>query len=135
MFIGNLNALRDWGHAKDYVEAQWLMLQQEIPEDFVIASGEQHSVRDFINLASKYLDMQINWIGNGLDEEGVLDGKNNYKSRSKYFRPTEVATLLGDASKAKEKLNWKLKISFKELVKEMIDEDLRILKNRKTNDQ
>ena len=111
------------------------MLQQEIPEDFVIASGEQHSVRDFINLASKYLDMKIDWIGNGLDEEGVLDGKTIIKVDPKYFRPTEVATLLGDASKAKEKLNWKPKISFKELVKEMIDEDLRILKNRKTNDQ
>ena len=135
LFIGNLNALRDWGHAKDYVEAQWLMLQQEIPEDFVIASGEQHSVRDFINLASKYLDMQINWIGNGLDEEGVFNGKTIIKVDSKYFRPTEVATLLGDASKAKEKLNWKPKISFKELVKEMIDEDLRILKNRETNEQ
>ena len=135
LFIGNLNALRDWGHAKDYVEAMWLMLQQEIPEDFVIASGEQHSVRDFINLASKYLDMKIDWIGNGLDEEGVLDGKTIIKVDPKYFRPTEVATLLGDASKAKEKLNWKPKISFKELVKEMIDEDLRILKNRKTNDQ
>ncbi len=134
LFIGNLNALRDWGHAKDYVEAQWLMLQQEIPEDFVIASGEQHSVRDFINLASKYLDMKIDWNGNGLDEEGVFNGKTIIKVDPKYFRPTEVATLLGDASKAKEKLNWKPKISFKELVKEMIDEDLRILKNKKIND-
>jgi len=128
LFIGNLNALRDWGHAKDYVEAQWLMLQQETPEDFVIASGEQHSVRDFINLASKYLDMKIDWIGNGLDEEGIFNGKIIVKVDPKYFRPTEVDTLLGDASKAKEKLNWIPKISFKELVKEMIDEDLRILK-------
>ena len=135
LFIGNLNALRDWGHAKDYVEAQWLMLQQETPEDFVIASGEQHSVRDFINFALECLDMKIDWIGNGLDEEGIFNGKTIVKVDPKYFRPTEVDTLLGDASKAKEKLNWKPKISFKELVKEMIDEDLRILKNRKTNDQ
>ena len=129
LYLGNLNALRDWGHAKDYVEAQWLMLQQEIPEDFVIATGKQYSVRDFINLASKYLDMKIEWKGKGLEEVGSYKGSNIVKVDPRYFRPTEVETLLGDASKAKEKLNWSPKISFEQLVKEMIDEDLKLAKN------
>ena len=128
LYLGNLNALRDWGHAKDFVEAQWLMLQQEKPEDFVIATGKQYSVRDFVNLASKQLDMKIEWRGKGLDEVGSIDGQDIIKIDARYFRPTDVETLLGDASKAKEKLNWVPKISFEELVKEMIDEDLKSAK-------
>ena len=129
LYLGNLNSLRDWGHAKDFVEAQWLMLQQEKPEDFVIATGKQYSVRDFINLASKQLDMKIEWSGKGLDEVGSFDGQDIIKIDPRYFRPTEVETLLGDASKAKEKLNWVSKISFEQLVKEMIDKDLKLAKN------
>ena len=128
LYLGNLNALRDWGHAKDFVEAQWLMLQQKNPEDFVIATGKQHSVRDFINEASKNLDMKIVWSGKGLEEVGIYDGKDIINIDPRYFRPTEVESLLGDASKAKKKLNWTPKISFKQLVKEMIDEDLKLAK-------
>jgi len=128
LYLGNLNALRDWGHAKDYVEAQWLMLQQQNPEDFVIATGKQFSVRDFINIASRNLDMRIIWRGKDLNEVGLYNGNDIIKVDPRYFRPTEVKTLLGDASKAKEKLNWVPKISFEELVKEMIDEDLKIAK-------
>jgi GDPmannose 4,6-dehydratase len=126
LYLGNLNALRDWGHAKDFVEAQWLMLQQKKPEDFVIATGKQYSVRDFINEASKNLDIKINWRGKGLDEVGSFDGRDIIKVDPRYFRPTEVETLLGDASKAKEKLKWVPKISFEQLVKEMIDSDLKL---------
>jgi len=126
LYLGNLNALRDWGHAKDFVEAQWLMLQQENPEDFVIATGKQYSVRDFINEASKNLDIKIEWSGKGVNEVGTFNGNDIIKIDPKYFRPTEVETLLGDASKAKEKLNWSPKTSFKELVKEMVDEDLKL---------
>ena len=129
MYLGNLNALRDWGHAKDFVEAQWLIMQQKKAEEFVIATGKQHSVRDFINEASKNLDMKIEWRGQNLDEVGFFNGKDIIKINPKYFRPTEVETLLGDASKAKEKLNWVPKISFEQLVKEMIDEDLKLAKN------
>ena len=129
LYLGNLNALRDWGHAKDFVEAQWLMLQQQKPEDFVIATGKQYSVRDFINLASKFLDMTIEWKGKDLEEVGSYNGKEIIKIDPKYFRPTEVEALLGDASKAKEKLNWLPKISFEQLVKEMIDKDLKLAKN------
>ena len=129
LYLGNLNALRDWGHAKDYVEAQWLMLQQETPDDFVIATGKQYSVRDFINLASKQLDMKIEWSGKDLNEVGSFEGSDIIKIDPRYFRPTEVETLLGDASKAKDKLNWSPKISFEELVKEMINEDLKLAKN------
>jgi GDPmannose 4,6-dehydratase len=129
LYLGNLNAKRDWGHAKDFVEAQWLMLQQQQPEDFVIATGKQHSVKDFINEAAKNLDMKIIWKGKNLEEVGSYDGKDIVKVDPRYFRPTEVQTLLGDASKAKEKLNWSPKISFNQLVKEMIDEDLKKAKN------
>ena len=129
LYLGNLNALRDWGHAKDYIEAQWLMLQQEKPEDFVIATGKQYSVRDFINLASMYLDMKIEWSGKNLNEVGSFKGSDVIKVDPRYFRPTEVETLLGDASKAKKKLNWTPKISFEQLVKEMITEDLKVEKN------
>jgi GDPmannose 4,6-dehydratase len=129
LYLGNLNAKRDWGHAKDFVEAQWLMLQQQQPEDFVIATGKQHSVRDFINEAAKNLDMKIIWSGKNLEEVGSYNGKDIIKVDLKYFRPTEVETLLGDASKAKNKLNWSPKISFNQLVKEMVDEDLKMAKN------
>jgi GDPmannose 4,6-dehydratase len=133
LYLGNLNAKRDWGHAKDFVEAQWLMLQQQKPEDFVIATGKQHSIRDFINLASKNLDMKIDWKGKNLDEVGSFNGKDIIKVDPRYFRPTEVEDLLGDSSKAKEKLNWLPKITFEQLVKEMIDEDLKLAKNDKLN--
>jgi len=126
LYLGNLNALRDWGHAKDFVEAQWLMLQQENPEDFVIATGKQYSVRDFINEAAKNLDMKIEWRGSGVEEVGSFNDKEIVVIDERYFRPTEVETLLGDATKAKEKLNWSPKISFEELVKEMVEEDLKL---------
>ena len=109
------------------------MLQQEIPNDFVIATGIQYSVRDFINLASKQIDMKIEWKGKGLDEVGFYNGKEIIKVDERYFRPTEVETLLGDANKAKEKLNWAPKISFEQLVKEMIDNDLELARNEKPN--
>lgn len=126
LYLGNLNAKRDWGHAQDYVEMQWLMLQQEQPEDFVIASGEQYSVRDFINIAAAELGIKMHWVGEGLHEKGYDASGNCIVSVDpRYFRPTEVETLLGDASKAKEKLGWLPKISFEELVKEMVLEDLR----------
>ncbi len=133
LYLGNLNALRDWGHARDYVNAQWLMLQQEKPDDFVIATGKQFSVRDFINETSNNLGMKIDWTGKDLKEVGSIKGKEVIKVDPRYFRPTEVETLLGDASKAKEKLKWKPKISFKELVKEMTEEDLKIAKEEKKN--
>jgi len=126
VFLGNLNAKRDWGHAKDYVEMQWLMLQQDKPEDFVIATGVQYSVRDFVDAAAKELGMAINWQGEGIDEKGFdTNGKCIVAVDPRYFRPTEVETLLGDASKAKEKLGWVSRISFDELVAEMVREDLK----------
>ena len=127
LYLGNLNSLRDWGHAKDYVEAQWLMLQQKEPEDFVIATGEQHSVRDFVNLAAKELDMNIIWKGEGESEKGYLENSSKpiILVDPKYFRPSEVETLLGDPSKAKEKLQWTPKVTFQELVSEMITEDFK----------
>ena len=131
LFLGNINALRDWGHAKDYVEAQWLMLQQEEPDDFVIATGKQYSVKDFINLAAKNLNLVIEWKGKGLNEVGLLDGKEIVKIDPRYFRPAEVENLLGDPTKAKEKLNWFPKISFENLVREMTEEDFNIAKNKK----
>jgi len=126
LFIGNLDAKRDWGHAKDFVEAQWLMLQQKKPEDFVIATGKQYSVRNFIDEAAKNLDMKIEWRGRGVEEVGSFNDKDVVVVDKKYFRPTEVETLLGDASKAKEKLNWSPKISFEELVKEMVETDFKL---------
>ena len=125
LYLGNLDALRDWGHAKDYVEAQWLMLQQETPEDFVIATGVQYSVRDFVNAAAKELNMQITWQGAGVDEKGYLDGECVVQVDARYFRPTEVETLLGDPTKAKQKLGWTPKITFPELVSEMVREDFK----------
>lgn len=124
LYLGNLDAMRDWGHAKDYVEMQWLMLQQEQPEDFVIATGIQYSVKDFVNAAANELDMKISWQGKGVDEKGYdADGKCIIQVDPRYFRPTEVETLLGDPGKAKEKLGWTPKISFEELVAEMVRED------------
>jgi len=147
VYLGNLDAKRDWGHAKDYVEVQWLMLQQDEPEDYVIATGEQHSVREFVELAGRELGIEIEWQGRGVDEVGVVAGFSpTYASRltppdlrlppdgfigstivridPRYFRPTEVDSLLGDASKAREKLGWAPRITFKDLVKEMIAADL-----------
>jgi len=128
LYLGNLDAKRDWGHAKDYVEMQWLMLQQEKPEDFVIATGVQYSVRDFVNAAARELGMSIRWEGEGIDEVGYLDPQSSraiVRVDPRYFRPTEVETLLGDASKARNKLGWTPKISFEELVSEMVREDLK----------
>ena len=126
LYLGNLNAKRDWGHAKDYVEMQWLMLQQEIPEDFVIASGIQYSVRDFINQAAKVLNMNIKWEGTGINEIGYWENQEIIKVDPRYFRATEVETLLGDASKAKKSLGWEPKITFEKLVEEMTLSDLKI---------
>ncbi len=128
MFLGNMSAKRDWGHAKDYVKMQWLMLQQDTPEDFVIATGVQHSVREFVEIAAAELGMKMAWQGEGLDEVGieVNSGKTIVRVDSRYFRPTEVETLLGDPTNAKEKLGWVPEITFAELVKEMVIEDLKI---------
>ena len=142
LYLGNMDSLRDWGHAKDYVEMQWLMLQQDQPEDFVIATGVQYSVRDFVNAAAKELGMNIRWEGTGIDEVGYLETQHSVLSTQnselstqhsrvivrvdpRYFRPTEVETLLGDPSKAHQKLGWKPKITFDELVAEMVREDLK----------
>ncbi|MHB0975530.1 MAG: GDP-mannose 4,6-dehydratase [Thiobacillus sp.] len=126
LFLGNMDARRDWGHAKDYVEMQWLMLQQETPEDFVIATGVQYSVRDFVDAAAKELGMAIRWEGRGIDEKGFdAHGKCIVAVDPRYFRPTEVETLLGDAGKARQKLGWTPKITFDELVAEMVREDLK----------
>lgn len=126
IYLGNLDSLRDWGHARDYVRAQWLMLQQKEAEDFVIATGEQHSVREFVQLAGAELGMQIEWRGEGIDEKGIdtATGRTIVKVDSRYFRPTEVETLLGDPAKARQKLGWQAEISFATLVKEMVESDL-----------
>jgi GDPmannose 4,6-dehydratase len=126
LYLGNLNALRDWGHARDYVEMQWLMLQQQEPEDFVIASGVQYSVRQFVDAAAEELGIRITWAGEGVEETGTdQNGRVIVRVDPRYFRPTEVETLLGDPSKAKAKLGWTPKISFMELVTEMVREDLK----------
>ena len=126
LYLGNLNSKRDWGHARDYIEAQWLMLQQESPEDFVIATGEQRTVREFVDCAAQKLGMRIRWIGEGLEEKGIdAAGRCVVAVDPRYFRPTEVDTLLGDASKARNKLGWRPKISFDQMVSEMVEADLR----------
>jgi GDPmannose 4,6-dehydratase len=126
LYLGNLDSKRDWGHARDYIEMQWLMLQQDQPEDFVIATGVQYSVRDFVDAAARELGMPINWKGQGLEETGSdADGRIIVRIDPRYFRPAEVETLLGDPSKAKEKLGWVPRTSFDELVKEMVREDLK----------
>src|SRR3954453_24044293 len=124
--LGNLDACRDWGHARDYVEAMWLMLQQPTPDDYVIATGEQHSVRQFIDLAARKLDLHIKWAGKGVEEKAVDGrGKTLVSVDPRYFRPAEVAMLLGDPSKAKAKLGWSAQVSFPELVDERVTEDLK----------
>ena len=126
LYLGNLDARRDWGHARDFVEAQWLMLQQPQPDDFVIATGTQHSVRDFVDLAARKLGMKLRWSGKGLDEKAADDsGRVRVAVDPRYFRPAEVETLLGDPSKAKSKLGWSAKVSFEQLVEEMASEDLK----------
>ena len=126
LYLGNLDAKRDWGHAKDHVEMQWLMLQQEQPEDFVIATGVQYSVRDFVNAAAEELGIKVRWEGQGVDEKGYdVEGKCIVVVDPRYFRPTEVEILLGDSTKARKKLGWAPKITFGELVAEMVREDLK----------
>lgn len=143
LYMGNLNALRDWGHAKDYVEMQWLMLQQDRPEDYVIATGKQYSVREFVERSANQLGLSIEWKGSGVSEEGIvagytdtskgydaqsLVGKSIIKVDPRYFRPAEVETLLGDPTKAKNNLGWEPRISFEELVAEMVEYDLDLAK-------
>jgi GDPmannose 4,6-dehydratase len=134
LYLGNLDSLRDWGHAKDYVRAQWLMLQQKEPEDFVIATGEQHSVREFVSLAARHLGMDIEWSREGVEEKGVdrNSGRTLVEVDPRYFRPTEVATLLGDPTKAYAKLGWKPEISFPTLIEEMVAEDLQLARRDAT---
>lgn len=128
VYLGNLDSLRDWGHARDYVKAQWLMLQQDNPEDFVIATGEQHSVREFVELAAAELGMKLEWRGSGVNEQGIdtVAGRVVVRVDSRYFRPAEVDSLLGDATKARQKLGWKAETGFADLVKEMVAADLEI---------
>jgi GDPmannose 4,6-dehydratase len=130
LHLGNLDSRRDWGHARDHVRAQWLMLQQDQAEDFVIATGKQYSVRDFVVAAGSLLDMKIEWRGEGVEEIGVdsVTGRDVVRVDPRYFRPTEVDTLLGDATKAREKLGWTAEVSFPELVAEMIESDLDLAK-------
>ena len=134
LYLGNLDAKRDWGHARDFVEAQWLMLQQPKPEDFVIATGRQYSVRDFVNAAATELGIKLQWRGKGVRETATVAGTGNKSLKKgqvvvrvdpRYFRPTEVETLLGDAGKARRKLGWRPRIGFRELVSEMVTEDLK----------
>lgn len=130
LYLGNLNAKRDWGHSRDAVEAIWLILQQPEPDDYVIATGKQHSVREFCELAFKEVGIDLEWQGKGLNEKGIdkKTGRVIIEIDQKYFRPTEVESLLGDATKAREKLGWQPKISFEELVKEMVQSDLELAK-------
>jgi len=126
LFLGNLDAKRDWGHARDYIEIQWLMLQQEKPQDFVIATGQQYSVREFVQRCATLLDLNLTWSGSGLDEKAVDNAGNVVVAVDpRYFRPTEVETLLGDASKAKRELGWTPRTTFDELVREMVESDLK----------
>jgi GDPmannose 4,6-dehydratase len=130
LYLGNLDSRRDWGHARDYIRAQWLMLQQSVPEDFVIATGKQFSVRDFVVAASSLLDMKIEWQGDGVQEVGIdtKSGRKLVQVDPRYFRPAEVETLLGDATKAQQKLGWTAEVSFPELVAEMVECDLALAK-------
>ena len=123
-----MDAKRDWGHARDYVEMQWLMLQQDVPEDFVIATGKQHSVREFVEAAAKCIDVEVDWSGSGIDEKGInkATGDIIVEVDPRYFRPTEVESLLGDPGKAKEKLGWMPTTSFEDMVQEMIEKDIQM---------
>ena len=127
-YLGNMNAKRDWGHARDYVEMQWLMLQQDEPDDFVIATGKQYSVREFVETAAKCIGVDVTWQGSGIDEKGIntATGDVIVEVDARYFRPTEVETLLGDPTKAKEKLGWVPTTSFEDMVEEMIERDINI---------
>jgi GDPmannose 4,6-dehydratase len=127
-FLGNMDARRDWGHARDYVEMQWLMLQQDAPEDYVIATGKQYSVREFVETAARCIDVEVEWSGSGTDEKGInkATGDIIVEVDPRYFRPTEVETLLGDPSKAKEKLGWVPRTSFEDMVQEMVEKDINI---------
>lgn len=135
LYLGNLDSLRDWGHAKDYVEMQWLMLQQEEPRDYVISTGEQHSVREFVELACKELDITLRWEGSGSEEKGIDEstGQVIVEVDPRYFRPAEVETLLGDPSEAERILGWKPKTAFTDLVKEMVASDLAIARTEYQN--
>jgi GDPmannose 4,6-dehydratase len=126
LYLGNLDALRDWGHARDFVRAQWLIVQQPEPDDYVVATGEQHSVREFVQAAAERLGMRMEWRGKAVDERGIdsVSGRELVRIDPRYFRPTEVDTLLGDASKARDRLGWKPQVTFAELVSEMVDADL-----------
>ena len=130
LYLGNLDSRRDWGHARDYVRAQWLMLQQEVPEDFVIATGRQHSVRDFVAAAAALLDLKIEWRGAGVDEVGfdAATGRQLIRVDPRYFRPTEVDSLLGDPGKARQKLGWSAEVTFEQLVAEMVQADMELAK-------
>ncbi len=135
LYLGNLDAKRDWGHARDYVEAMWLMLQQEQPEDFVVATGQAHSVREFTELAFEQIGIEICWRGKGIDEVGYdkKTGRELVRVDARYFRPTEVDILLGDATKARTMLNWKPQVSFAELVQEMVSHELQLIKRKIEN--
>jgi GDPmannose 4,6-dehydratase len=129
LYLGNLDSLRDWGHARDYVEMQWLMLQQDKPQDYVIATGEQHSVREFVTIAAAQLDMPLRWEGTGVEEKATTeDGKTIVCVDPRYFRPSEVETLLGNPEKARRELGWTPRTTFQELVTEMVAEDLKLAK-------
>ncbi len=130
LYLGNLDARRDWGHARDYVEGMWLMLQQPEPDDYVLATGEEHSVREFVEKAFAHVGRKIVWQGEGAAERGVEQGSGRVlvEVDPRYFRPTEVECLVGDPSKARQKLGWKHRVSFDELVSEMVSEDLKIVR-------
>ena len=131
LYLGNINALRDWGHARDYVEGMWRILQQDKPDDYVLATGEQHSVREFVELSFAEIGRKIVWRGSGIDEQGVDDNTGDVlvEIDPRYFRPTEVETLLGDPSKAREKLGWQHTTPFVELVSDMVKSDLELMRN------
>ncbi|WP_263641080.1 GDP-mannose 4,6-dehydratase [Methanobrevibacter arboriphilus] len=134
LYLGNLDASRDWGHAKDYVESMWRILQHKKADDFVVATGKTHTVREFVNLSFKEVGIDLKWVGEGVNEKGIDTKTNNVlvEVDPAYFRPTEVDLLLGDPSKARKKLGWKPKISFNELVREMVQSDLKMVKNDKS---
>jgi len=129
LYLGNLDTKRDWGHAKDFVKGMWLILQQDSPDDYVLATGENHSVREFVELAFKEVDRSIDWQGDGINEQGIdkKSGEVVVKIDSRYYRPTEVDTLLGDPSKANKELGWKSTVSFEDLVSEMVQEDIKLI--------